>query len=235
MFVLNTSGRCSATTPQLRQAVNFAVDRRALLRERWAARRHADRPVPAAGHAGLPERAHLPAQGPRPEEGASAREGAHPQRQGGAVHVREPGRRRPGTDRQGQPEARSGSRSRSRRFRARRPVRRSWRRPASRSTSAGSAGSASRDESPSSTPVRRPHDRRARTSATSRTSTRRSTTGCSTRRRGFRSGRALPGVRRARRRHREERGAGDRRIAYDQRAHARRARTGCVVMNPTST
>ena len=68
MFVLNTSRPLFRNNPKLRQAVNFAVDRRALARERGAS--HAARPtdqylLPVIAR--LPRRAHLPAQGPRPE------------------------------------------------------------------------------------------------------------------------------------------------------------------------
>ena len=95
-----------------------------------------DRPVPATGHARLQERAHLPAHRSRREEGKAAREGAHAERQGRAVHLREPGRRRPGTDRQGQPAGKIGLDVEIEAFPP--PVLfRSWRRRASRSTSAG--------------------------------------------------------------------------------------------------
>ena len=63
MFVLNTSRPLFKNNPKLRQAINFAVDRRRLTRE-LGPRRHGHRPVPLAGHARLPRRAHLPAQGP---------------------------------------------------------------------------------------------------------------------------------------------------------------------------
>ena len=56
-------GRSSGTTRRLRQAVNFAIDRSALRRAGGrAAPEPAHRPVPAARHAGLPGRAHLPAR-----------------------------------------------------------------------------------------------------------------------------------------------------------------------------
>ena len=47
MFLLNTSRPLFRNNPKLRQAVNFAVDRRAIAREARALAEHADRPVPA--------------------------------------------------------------------------------------------------------------------------------------------------------------------------------------------
>ena len=61
-FVLNTH-RPLFSDVRLRQAVNYAIDRRALARaRRWipAGARASDRPLPAAGNARLPRRTRLP-------------------------------------------------------------------------------------------------------------------------------------------------------------------------------
>ena len=58
-FSLNTSRPLFRDNPRLRQAVNFAIDRRALARAYGAAVRDAHRPVPAAGVSRIQGRAHL--------------------------------------------------------------------------------------------------------------------------------------------------------------------------------
>ena len=98
MFVLNTSRPLFKNNPKLRQAVNFAVDRKALTRELGA---FAGTPTDQylSRRARLPGRAHLSAQGPRPEEARALAKGHT--RGGKAVLYtpKRPGRRGPGTDR----------------------------------------------------------------------------------------------------------------------------------------
>ena len=70
MFVLNTSRPLFRNNVALRQAVNFAVDRRALLREFGpAAGTPTDQYMPP-DLPGLPQRADLSAEGARPANGA---------------------------------------------------------------------------------------------------------------------------------------------------------------------
>ena len=125
--------------------------------------------------------------------------------------------------------SRSGSRSRSSRF-PHPPVRQ-----------AGDAGRAVRHRldrlarlDADSSILNRMFDGRTiamrRTSGTSRTSTRRSTTGCSTRRRAS-PGRALPRLRRARRHALARRRAGDPVAGSTRRVRLRQV--GCVVLNPS--
>ena len=64
MFVLNTSGPLFKNNPKLRQAVNFAVDRGRLAREEGVRMGTATDQYLLPVTAGLPRRAHLPAQGP---------------------------------------------------------------------------------------------------------------------------------------------------------------------------
>ena len=102
MFALNTSRAAVQEQPeappgdQLRRRPQGAD-------EQLGALRHAHRPVPPAGHAGLSERAHLSPQGPGPEEGSRARKGTPARRQGGALRAR--------TGLPGQPRQRSSSRT----------------------------------------------------------------------------------------------------------------------------
>ena len=138
MFVLNTSRPLFRNNPKLRQAVNFAVDRRALTRELGPLAGDADRPVPAAWHARLQGRAHLSAQGPDLSKARALAKGH--MRAGKAVlytHDRAR-RRRAGADPQAEPE---GDRARGRdQAVPRQLLFEKLRRPASRSTSAASAG-----------------------------------------------------------------------------------------------
>jgi peptide/nickel transport system substrate-binding protein len=87
LFVLNTSRPLFRKNPKLRQAVNFAVDRKAIARE---AGLYAETPTDQfllPDTPGLRRRAHLPAQGARPEEGEGAREGPDARRQGCPLHA----------------------------------------------------------------------------------------------------------------------------------------------------
>ena len=63
---------------QLRKAINYAVDRRALLAQAGYLAGKADRSDPAARHVGVPRREPLPAQGPRSDNREEARHGPHP-------------------------------------------------------------------------------------------------------------------------------------------------------------
>ena len=80
MFVLNTSRPLFKNNPKLRQAINFAVDRQDLLRERGPlAGTLTDQYLPP-GLPGFTGRAHLPAEDTRPREGKALALG-NPQRQ----------------------------------------------------------------------------------------------------------------------------------------------------------
>ena len=179
MFVLNTSQPLFKNNPKLRQAVNFAIDRRALARELGPS----SAPPPTSTcprPARLQERAHLPAQGARREEGKAAREGTHAKRQGSALHAElslpiDVARRRSSS----RTSRRSASRSRS--CRSRLPL--LFGKMATRGEPfdigcIGWFGGCATPRPPLD--LRRAHDRRAPTSGTGRTSTRRSTTGFST-------------------------------------------------------
>ena len=77
MFFLNTRRPLFKDNVKLRQALNFAVDRRALVREYGLSCGYCHRPVPPAGMAGYRRRAHLPAAGPGPRgERARSRKAA---------------------------------------------------------------------------------------------------------------------------------------------------------------
>ncbi len=86
MFVLNTSSPLFRNNPKLRQAVNFAVDREGLLRERGPlAGTLTDQYLPP-GLPGFRNERIYPLDGPDLKKARAAREGAHAERQGRAVH-----------------------------------------------------------------------------------------------------------------------------------------------------
>ena len=112
MFVLNTSRPLFKNNPKLRQAVNFAVDRGRLTREEGSRMGRATDQYLLPVTPGFQDERIYPLKGPDLKKARAAREGAHPERQGGAVH----GRFRSASPRHRSSRttsARSGSRSRS--------------------------------------------------------------------------------------------------------------------------
>ena len=109
MFVLNTSRPLFKNNPSLRKAVNFAVDRKAVVREigplAGTATATCRRPSPVT------ERAHLPAQRSRPSHGAQACQGPYAIRESRSLHNRPPRGRGSGAGPPAEPE---GDRARGR-------------------------------------------------------------------------------------------------------------------------
>ena len=208
-------------------AVNFAIDRKALLRARGPlAGFLTDQYLPP----GLPgfQDAHIyPLERPDLKTGSTARQRRHAEREGGALRAlrTRSAARRPRSSRR--TSRRSGSRSRSRRSRTRCTSRRSPRR-ASRSTSPGPDGSQIYPIPRCSTT-----SSRARTALTrtSRTSTRRRTTRGSTAHRGSwdrsatRRTEGSTSTSRATPRPRS-------RTPTTTRSHSSSKRVGCIVLNP---
>ena len=90
-FMLNTSRPLFRGNVKLRQAINFAIDRRALTRELGAyAGTVSDQFMPP-NHAGLSRCAHLPARRSRPAEGAGTCVRAEAVRTGRPLHPVLPG------------------------------------------------------------------------------------------------------------------------------------------------
>ena len=235
MFVLNTSGPLFRKNPKLRQAVNFAVDRKALLRERGPlAGTLTDQYLPP-GVPGYRNERIYPLTGPDVKKATRARRRAT---RGAAKRCCTPSRnpvgRRSGPDPQGQPRQRSASRSRSRRFPAPvlfgklatpgEPFDIGWHRLVRhrRPDSFGSTGIFDgRTIGEPGTP------------GTTRISTRRRTTGSSTQASRLPTGTgALPALRELDVDYREERGARRSRSPTTGRSRSSSARTGCVVVNP---
>ena len=131
-LALNTARPLFANNPQLRRAVNYAIDRHALVAAFGAFVGTADRSVPPLRLTRLRGRAHLPDRRAEPREGAGACSRAHAERDRGDVHA-QPRRRLPRRARRSSSttSGRSGSTCRSSRFRRRRTLP-AW---ASRSTS----------------------------------------------------------------------------------------------------
>ena len=90
MFVLNTSRPLFRNNPKLRQAVNLAVDRKALTRELGPSRARATDQYLAPSQPGYRDERIYPLKGTRPAPGARARRGSHARWQGGALHENHP-------------------------------------------------------------------------------------------------------------------------------------------------
>ena len=104
LFHLNTSGPLFRNNPKLRQAVNFAVDRKGIAREGGL---YAETPTDQyllPDTPGYTRREDLPAQGARPDEGKGAGQGPNARRQGCPLHLQEPRRHCPGAAPPAKPE-----------------------------------------------------------------------------------------------------------------------------------
>ena len=236
MFVLNTSRPLFRNNPKLRQAVNFAVDRKAILRERGPLAGYAHRPVPAACSCPASETSASTRSRRLTWRGQSSSPRGTP-RSGKAVlytcelvprlvaqaQVLSANLKEIGLEVEIEPFpsgvlfSKLGDAGRAVRHRLGRLDR--HRSPTATRSSTGCSTAA--------------RSRTRPTSGTSPTSTRRSTTGCSSRPRDSRTGTERDrGVRRARRGHLEERSAGDPVLLRQHRSRLVSARTGCVVINP---
>ena len=217
---------------ELRQAVNFAVDRKALLRERGPlAGTLTDQYLPP-GMPGFRDERIYPLKGPDLKKARAAREGPHAERQGGALHAsRTPVGVAQAQIVKEQPAGRS-ARGRDQGVSSGRSSSASWRRRESRSTSAGIGLGSASTTPPGSTASSTAGRSASPAPSTTRTSTRRSTTGCSTRPRGFRwdpsatdaTGSSTSTSRGTRRRRSRSPTTG--------RSRSLSPRTGCVVINP---
>ena len=180
MFVLNTSRPLFKNNPKLRQALNFAVDRKTLTRELGPFVGTATDQYLRLSLPGFRDERIYPLKGPDLKKARALAKGHMRERK--AVSTRPTCRRRgPGGRSSRRTSRRSGSRSTHVSSRAR-STSRSWPHPESRSTSAD------RLDRTAATPSLLNYLFDGRTigepgSATTRTSTRRNTTGCSTRRR----------------------------------------------------
>jgi ABC-type oligopeptide transport system substrate-binding subunit len=101
MFVLNTSRPLFRNNPKLRQAVNFAVDRKALTRELGPPLAA----TPMDQYLRLRDEKIYPLTGPDPPHRQEARQGTDARRQGRPLHAARCGRRGPGADTPEEPES----------------------------------------------------------------------------------------------------------------------------------
>ena len=104
MFALNTSRPLFRNNPKLRQAINFAVDRKALLRERGPLGGTLTDQYLPPGLPGFRDERIYPLKAPDLGAGESSRPGQPAQQDGCPLYGRDPPRTLSGADHQGQPE-----------------------------------------------------------------------------------------------------------------------------------